>query len=412
MKTNYILKTAFKALKSNRSRTFLTLLGITIGVASIIMVMSVGQGAQNIIVNQIEGLGSNMLTIMPGQKTEGISAFAQIYLDSLTKRDVELLKIKSNVPNLEEISPLVYTGANFTYGKETYQGMIAGGAENLSTLFDVYPQEGTFFTKDDVENNSPVIVIGSKIKEELFGLSNPIGERIKINNKNFRVIGVFPKKGTVSSLNLDEVAIAPYTTVQNYLTGSKSFNTILVKVDSTANLERAKADVTSTLRMSHNIKDPSKDDFYITTQTDIIDRLTIITTIFTMLLTAVAAISLVVGGIGIMNIMLVSVTERIQEIGLRKALGATNKDILYQFLTEAVLLTMLGGIVGIILGSILSFGISLLMTRILGITWSFVFPASAALIGFFVSVLVGLGFGIYPARNAASKNPIESLRYE
>lgn len=412
MKTNYIIKTASKALKSNRSRTFLTLLGITIGVASIIMVMSVGQGAQNIIVNQIEGLGSNMLTIMPGQKTEGISAFAQIYLDSLTKRDVELLKIKSNVPNLEEISPLVYTGANFTYGKEAYQSMIAGGAENLSTLFDVYPQEGTFFTKDDVENNSPVIVIGSKIKEELFGLSNPIGERIKINNKNFRVIGVFPKKGTVSSLNLDEVAIAPYTTVQNYLIGSKSFNTILVKVNSTANIERAKADITSTLRMSHNIKDPSKDDFYITTQTDIVNRLTIITTIFTMLLTSVAAISLIVGGIGIMNIMLVSVTERIQEIGLRKALGATNNDILYQFLTEAVLLTMLGGIVGIILGSVLSFGISLLMTRILGITWSFVFPASAALIGFFVSVLVGLGFGIYPARNAASKNPIESLRYE
>jgi len=147
MKTNYILKTASQALKSNRSRTFLTLLGMTIGVASIIMVMSVGQGAQNIIVNQIEGLGSNMLTIMPGQQTEGISAFAQIYLDSLTKQDVDLLKIKSNVPNLEEISPLVYTGANFTYGKETYQGMIAGGAENLSTLFDVYPQEGTFLQK-------------------------------------------------------------------------------------------------------------------------------------------------------------------------------------------------------------------------------------------------------------------------
>ena len=412
MKSNYILKTAFQALKSNRSRTFLTLLGVTIGVASIIMVMSVGEGAQNIIIDQIEGLGSNMLTIMPGQRTQGISAFAQIYLDSLTKKDIELLKVKSNVPDLEEISPLVYTGANFTYGKEAYQSMIAGGAENLSTLFDVYPQEGSFFTKEDVENNSNVVIIGSKIKKELFGLSNPIGERIKINNKNFRVIGVFPEKGTVSSLNLDEVAIAPYTTVQNYLIGSKSFNTILVKVNSTANIERAKADITSTLRMSHNIKDPSKDDFYITTQTDIVNRLTIITTIFTMLLTSVAAISLVVGGIGIMNIMLVSVTERIQEIGLRKALGATNNDILYQFLTEAVLLTMLGGIVGIILGSVLSFGISLLMTRILGITWSFVFPVSAALIGFFVSVLVGLGFGIYPARNAASKNPIESLRYE
>jgi len=412
MKSNYILKTAFQALKSNRSRTFLTLLGVTIGVASIIMVMSVGEGAQNIIIDQIEGLGSNMLTIMPGQRTQGISAFAQIYLDSLTKKDIELLKLKSNVPDLEEISPLVYTGANFTYSKEAYQSMIAGGAENLSTLFDVYPQEGSFFTKEDVENNSNVVIIGSKIKKELFGLSNPIGERIKINNKNFRVIGVFPEKGTVSSLNLDEVAIAPYTTVQNYLIGSKSFNTILVKVNSTANIERAKADITSTLRMSHNIKDPSKDDFYITTQTDIVNRLTIITTIFTMLLTSVAAISLVVGGIGIMNIMLVSVTERIQEIGLRKALGATNNDILYQFLTEAVLLTMLGGIVGIILGSVLSFGISLLMTRILGITWSFVFPVSAALIGFFVSVLVGLGFGIYPARNAASKNPIESLRYE
>ena len=412
MKSNYILKTAFQALKSNRSRTFLTLLGVTIGVASIIMVMSVGEGAQNIIIDQIEGLGSNMLTIMPGQRTQGISAFAQIYLDSLTKKDIELLKLKSNVPDLEEISPLVYTGANFTYGKEAYQSMIAGGAENLSTLFDVYPQEGSFFTKEDVENNSNVVIIGSKIKKELFGLSNPIGERIKINNKNFRVIGVFPEKGTVSSLNLDEVAIAPYTTVQNYLIGSISFNTILVKVNSTANIERAKADITSTLRMSHNIKDPSKDDFYITTQTDIVNRLTIITTIFTMLLTSVAAISLIVGGIGIMNIMLVSVTERIQEIGLRKALGATNNDILYQFLTEAVLLTMLGGIVGIILGSVLSFGISLLMTRILGITWSFVFPVSAALIGFFVSVLVGLGFGIYPARNAASKNPIESLRYE
>ncbi|HOM68477.1 MAG TPA: ABC transporter permease, partial [Candidatus Paceibacterota bacterium] len=198
MKSNYILKTAFQALKSNRSRTFLTLLGVTIGVASIIMVMSVGEGAQNIIIDQIEGLGSNMLTIMPGQRTQGISAFAQIYLDSLTKKDIELLKLKSNVPDLEEISPLVYTGANFTYGKEAYQSMIAGGAENLSTLFDVYPQEGSFFTKEDVENNSNVVIIGSKIKKELFGLSNPIGERIKINNKNFRVIGVFPEKGTVS----------------------------------------------------------------------------------------------------------------------------------------------------------------------------------------------------------------------
>ncbi len=221
-----------------------------------------------------------------------------------------------------------------------------------------------------------------------------------------------PKKGQFSFLNFDEVAIIPYTTAQQYIFGIKYFHRLVIEADSEANVPRTVEDIKITLRNSHNITDPEKDDFFIETQTEAMETVSTITNVLTLLLAAVAAISLLVGGVGIMNIMLVSVTERTREIGLRKAIGATEKDILTQFLLEAVILTLIGGIIGIILGASFSFATSLILTQVLSLSWAFTFPVQAALLGLGVAAFVGLVFGLYPARQASLKSPIEALRYE
>ena len=253
---------------------------------------------------------------------------------------------------------------------------------------------------------------GFEVKKQLFGESDVLGQKIRIKGVNFTVIGVLPSKGQVSFFDFDKMVIVPYTTAQQYLFGIKYFHRFIIQADSDNSVERTVSDVRSTLRNSHNITDPTKDDFFVETQKDIAASLGVITTVITMLLTSVAAISLVVGGIGIMNIMLVSVTERTKEIGLRKALGATQKDILMQFLLEAVLLTGIGGLIGIALGAGLSFIVSFALTKVLAVDWAFAFPVNGALLGLGVSATIGLIFGLYPARLAARKSPIEALRYE
>jgi putative ABC transport system permease protein len=408
----YSIKTAFRGLTTHKSRSALTILGIVIGVAAIILVVSLGEGAQNLILGEIQGLGSKTIAVIPGRQPTGPSDAAQIFTDSLKEKDLTALKRRDNVPTLNNIMPVVFSGETSSYQGETYRLTLFGATDLMSQIFNLYPEDGTFISEDDVKSLGSVVVIGSKVKDELFGSSPALGEKIKIKDKSLRVIGVLPKKGQSSFFNFDEMAIVPYTTAQKYILGINYFHRFIIESVNETEISRTVADVTKTLRDSHGITNPSKDDFFVQTQEDLVKSLGTITTALTLFLAAVAAISLIVGGIGIMNIMLVSVTERTKEIGLRKAIGATDRDILTQFLMEAVMLTATGGVIGIAIGTFSSFLISFVLSSALGLSWTFTFPFSAAVVGMVVSATIGIAFGLYPARKASQKSPIEALRYE
>lgn len=412
MKLLSTLKTAIGGLRTNKSRSLLTILGIVIGITAIILLMSLGQGAQDLILGQLQGMGSKTIFILPGRQPKGTADAAQMMSDSLKSSDLDVLKRKSNVPDVDKIMPLVFGGATASYESETYRLTIFGSSETISEIMDLSTEFGSFFTEEEANAAADVVVIGSKVKKELFGDSDALGQRIKIKGRNLRVVGILPQKGQVSFFNFDEVAIVPYTTAQKYIFGIKFFHRIAVTAKTDDGIARTVSDIQVALRNAHGITDPDKDDFHIETQADLAERLGVITNVFTLFLVAVAAISLVVGGIGIMNIMLVAVSERTREIGLRKAIGATESDILSQFLLEAVLLTGAGGFVGIAIGTSLSFIAALILSKVAMLNWEFNFPIFAAGLGLGVSTLIGLVFGLYPAKQASRKSPIEALRYE
>lgn len=405
------INTAFTGLTTNKSRSLLTILGIVIGITSIIIVMSIGKGAENLILGQIEGLGATTISIDPGKQPEGPSSFAELYTDSLKPKDIEALKRPSNVQGLKNISPVVMQPTSVVFENEVNRATVMGTAEIIVDILNTYPDEGQFFTADDVRQKARVVVLGSEVKEDLFGLSDAVGQVVRIKDQSFRVIGVFPDSGS-SILSVNETVLAPYTTIQQYITGTTHFNSVMVQAESESIVPRVVHDIEATLRESHNITDPDNDDFNVSTPEEAAEIVGTITTVLTALLGSVAGISLVVGGIGIMNIMLVSVSERTREIGLRKALGATDRDILTQFLFESVMLTAFGGVIGIILGALISYGASLILSSTVAEDWTFAFPISAAVLGLGVSGFIGLVFGIYPAKRAASKSPMEALRYE
>jgi len=410
MTFQHYFQTSVSALTRNRSRSALTILGIVIGIAAIILIMSLGQGAQKLILAQIQGLGTKSVVVVPGRQLEGPPS--TVGLDSLKKRDLDELSKKYNVPHAAHVIPIIFGSDITSFESQNFRAQIYGSSDSMPVIFDVNPVEGVFFSADDVIGSANVVVIGSKVNAELFPEDNGLGKRIKIKDRSFKVVGILPSKGASSLINFDDGVIVPYTAAQNYLFGIKHFDRILVDVDNEVNIDQTIEDVTNTLRTSHNIDDPAKDDFDIVNQKDLADRVGVITSALTYFLAAVAAISLLVGGIGIMNIMLVSVTERTREIGLRKAVGATTKNILIQFLFESVVLTLLGGIIGIILGTVSSYIASLILSRVVSFGWTFIFPFGGAILGIVVSTFIGLVFGVYPARQAAKKSPIEALRFE
>ena len=411
MTWKHTFSTALKGLTTNRSRSALTILGIVIGITAIMLVVSLGAGAQKLILGQVQGLGTNTIAVIPGREPSGPSDVTFLFSDSLKEKDVIALKNKANVPLVKSIMPTVFGAGPASYNSNTYQVSIFGATSFMTEVFDLHPQ-GEFFTDENVSSRSDVAVLGNKIANKLFEDEDPIGKKVKLRGRNFKVLGVLPETGGGSLFNFDDMILVPYTTAQDYITGKKSFNRIIMQTYSDKDVPASVEDIKYTLRESHGITDPEKDDFTVQTQQDLANRLSTITNALTYFLVAVASIALFVGGVGIMNIMLVSVTERTREIGLRKALGATDKDILAQFLLEAVSLTAIGGFVGIVLGSTLALITAFGLSKGLGVGWDFVFPWVGALLGLSVSALIGLIFGGYPARQASRKSPIEALRYE
>ncbi len=409
MKLKHILITALRALQAHATRSALTILGIVIGVAAIIVVMSLGQGAQSLILGQLSGMGPETIIVQPGAGGFSVDV---LYSRSLTPRDLDALQRKENVPNLASAAPQAMVPAIIEYEGKQYRPMVVGGNPIIfSEIYDIRLAAGDFFYEADERQNARVVVVGSELVEELFGQSQAVGKTIRIENRPFRIIGVFEEKGTMLGFSLDQVVIMPWTTAQQ-LTGDNHFAEIILRADSTENVDKMVYDVRATLRDTHDLSPGEADDFGIETQESLIDQIQAVVAIMTAFLSAVVAISLVVGGIGIMNIMLVSVTERTKEIGLRKALGARRRDILRQFLVEAVILTSIGGIIGVALGALIAYGAAIVLAIAVDPNWTFVFPISAAILGVGVAASVGLIFGIYPASEAGKKSPIEALRYE
>ena len=412
MKIAQLFKTSVTGLGANRSRSLLTILGIVIGITAIIIVMSLGQGAQGLILGEIQSIGSKVIAIVPGRQPTGPTDIISTLTDSLKQADLEALQKKENVPHAAEIMPVMFGSETASWQNQTYRPTILGVTEFFANIYNVYPSMGRLFTDDEVRSYAPVVIIGDKVRSELFGTDTGLGEKIRINNQSLRVIGVLKSTGQLSFLNFDEAVFMPYTTAQQYIFGVKYFNRIVVEADSDADVAGTVQDITITLRNQHNITDPAKDDFFVQTQASAVETVSTILNVLTLFLAAVAAVSLVVGGIGIMNIMLVSVTERTREIGLRKALGATDKDIILQFLFEAVILTVIGGVIGIALGGFVSFVVAYFLSHVYSLDWAFSLPLTAVALGLGVSSGIGLIFGIYPARQAGKKSPIEALRYE
>lgn len=406
MKTKDILKETVSALSSNKARTSLTMLGIIIGIASVIAMTAIGQGAQKSVTDKIESMGANLIIVSPGSaRSFGGPRESRGGAKTLTLDDAEA--ISSQVNNISEVVRIVSSQQQIVAKGTNTNTSIIGTENSYSIVMNIDMSEGVFISEQNLNKTSKVAVLGSTTKDDLFGENtiNVLGEKIRINGTEYTVVGVAEEKGGSGMTNSDDVVYIPYTTAQRYLTGNKYLSSINISAESSELSSVVQNDVTNLLLLRHN-KDEDNADFYTMNQADMIETTSDIIGTFTILLAAIAGISLLVGGIGIMNMMLTTVTERTREIGLRKAIGAKKKDINNQFLVEATMLTVLGGVVGVILGWGVSFGIDYF-----GITETDV-SIRSVLLAFGVSAFIGIVFGYYPARRASNLNPIEALRYE
>jgi putative ABC transport system permease protein len=397
----------FFSLTSNKVRSSLTILGIVVGIAAVILLVAIGQGAQASITNSINSAGANLLTVQPGGQRRfgpgGPEAGAQANA-KLTEADAAVIKA---LPNVASVSPVAQGSYPVATGQASGNTRVTGVTAVAAVVSSIDTSMGTFITEEDVRSLAKVAVLGPTSVTNFFGDgSNPLGQVIRINGVRFTVIGVTKSKGGTGFGNADAVVYVPLTTMQSYLTGNTDLDSINVEAASAGVISGVQQSITDALMSAHHITDTTKQDFNIQSQADILSTASTITGTFTALLASIAGISLLVGGIGIMNMMLTTVTERTREIGLRKAIGAKRRDISRQFLAEAVALTLVGGVLGIGLGSLISIGVN--ATGLVSTSISFY----SILIAFGVSALIGIVFGYYPARRAAALNPIDALRYE
>jgi len=407
-------KNSVVSIWSNKIRSLLTMLGIIIGVGAVIIIMSIGAGAQSLILAQIKSLGTNIIGVFPGSTEDGMPATAMgIVITTLKYDDLKALKNKKNVPNLVDAVGYTKGVANISWRANSQDANLAGCTNGYLRVEGGEVAQGRFFSELEERNFSKVVVLGSTVKEELFGDHNAVGQKIKIKKHGFEVIGVMEERGQVAFQDYDNQIFVPIKTMQKLIAGVDHLGLIRMKVDHKDNLARAIRDVAMTMRAQHDISDPSgkEDDFTIRNAAQALDMITVITDGLKYFLAAVAALSLVVGGIGIMNIMFINISERTREIGLRKAVGARQGDILSQFLIETINITLIGGAIGILGGILISFLIYL-VAQYLGYDWEFLISYLSIGLALLVSVLVGLIFGAYPAYKASCLEPVEALRYE
>ncbi len=406
-----MLRLSLQSLLRTKARAVLTMLGIVIGIASVILTLAIGQSAQAFLLSQVASFGSDIVFVAPGRgdQTRGGPPSSTIK-QSLTYEDARALRRE---PWVDLVHPTLITNDVVTFEAwSKYAHVVGTGPDEAKMMHDLL-QQGRFLAQEDVDTRARVVVVGANVAKKLFGTERALGQSVKIGRQPFRVIGVMAPAGMRFFTNLDDQAYVPITTALD-LTGRTRVN-FLSLTSRGISLRETKERVRALLRQTHKLENPeedlAKDDFRVASQEDAARNTAMIGTVLQTLLGSIAAISLVVGGIGIMNIMFVTVTERTEEIGLRKALGATRRDILGQFLAEAFLLTMLGGAVGVILGLALSFGAIHIINHLQN-GWAFVVPVRGVMLAFVVSGVTGIVFGYTPARKAAKLNPMESLRYE
>ncbi len=400
------IRVAFRGLKSNKLRSALTMLGIIIGVGAVIVMVAIGQGAKASVTNQIQGLGSNLIMVSPGRSNTGGVRGGAGSMSNISMDDVSA--IQTNADAVQAVAPVANTQAQVVLGSQNTATQIIGTTPSYAQVRNQPVAMGRFISDKDLKDNAKVAVVGTTVVQDLMGSANAniVGQIIKINRVPFQVIGVLQSKGSSGANNNDDQIIVPLTTAQTRLIGNKSVRTVYVEAKSSDQMNTAYVEIEQILRHRHKLTSSAADDFSITSQTDILSTAEGVTQSLTLLLSGIAAISLLVGGIGIMNIMLVSVTERTREIGIRKAIGAKRRTIMFQFLIEAVVLSALGGLLGILFG----FGGSSLLNRFAGMTSQM--SASSVVMAFIFSAAIGIIFGVFPAQKASKLDPIEALRYE